>query len=142
MRLKQTILTLLLTFVSTAMWAQEMVSDAKIIVWLKDGTTTTLLFRDMPEIQYADGNVIIQNGDTQVSWPIANLDKLTFEDLDASIPTNVKDMKTAKLDIARSSAVYDTSGKLVKKEINSLSELPAGTYIVKDGSVTFKVVKK
>jgi hypothetical protein len=38
--------------------------------------------------------------------------------------------------------VYDTSGKLVKKEINSLSELPAGTYIVKDGSVTFKVVKK
>ena len=142
MRLKQTILTLLLTFVSTVMWAQEMVSDAKIIVWLKDGTTTTLLFRDMPEIQYADGNVIIQNGDTQVSWPIANLDKLTFEDLDASIPTNVKDMKTAKLDIARSSAVYDTSGKLVKKEINSLSELPAGTYIVKDGSVTFKVVKK
>lgn len=142
MRLKQTILTLLLAFASTAMWAQEMVSDAKIIVWLKDGTTTTLLFRDMPEIQYADGNVIIQNGDTQVSWPIANLDKLTFEDLDASIPTNVKDMKTAKLDIARSCAVYDTSGKLVKKEINSLSELPAGTYIVKDGSVTYKVVRK
>jgi hypothetical protein len=36
----------------------------------------------------------------------------------------------------------DLSGKLVKKQIRSLSELPAGTYILKDGSVTTKVVRR
>lgn len=143
--MKHKLLFLLMTLLSSVMvWAQE-AKDAKIIVWQKDGNKTEILFNQMPEFQYADGNVSLQNGKTKLSWPLANLDKFTFENV-ASKPTDIKEFKdqkvAVKLDIAKGCAVYDLSGKLVKKQIRSLSELPAGTYILKDGKVSTKVVKK
>ena len=138
MKMKQTILTLLFALIGLNAWAD----DAKIIVWLNDGNKTEILFTEMPEFLYADGNVSVQNGGTQLSWPLTNLHKFTFENV-ASTPTDIKDVKTAaKLDIAKGCAVYDLSGRLIKKQVNSLSELPAGTYILKDGSVTTKVVRR
>ena len=109
--------TLLLTLLSsTGAWAD----DAKIIVWLNDGNKSEVLFADMPELTYADGYVSITSNSpsTTLSWPIENLQKLTFENT--------------------STAIRD----VVKKQIKSLSELPKGVYIVKDGSVTIKVVRK
>lgn len=135
---KKTLLTLLLAILTASAWA----ADAKIVVWLNDGSKTEVLFNQMPEFTYQDGNVSIQNGSTTLSWSLANLQKFTFEAV-AAPPTDIKDVKTAdKLDIAKGCAVYDLSGKLVKKQIRSLSELPAGTYILKDGSVTTKVVRR
>ena len=75
MKLKQLILTLLLTLFSVNMWAD----DAKIIVWLNDGNKTEILFTEMPEFLYADGNVSLQNGGTTMSWPLSKLQKFTFE---------------------------------------------------------------
>ena len=138
MKMKQTILTLLFTLLTVNLWAD----DAKIIVWLNDGNKTEILFNQMPEFLYADGNVSVQNGSTQLLWPLSNLHKFTFENV-ASTPTDIKDVKTTeKLDIAKGCAVYDLNGRLIKKQIRSLSELPKGTYIVNDGSVTTKVVRK
>ena len=144
MKAKKTILTLLLAFLTMGVWAQE-TADAKIIVWQKDGKTTEVLFNQMPEFRYADGNVSVQNGGTTLSWSLATLDKFTFEDLEASVPlvpTGMKEVQKPKLDIVKGCAVYDLSGNLVKKQIRSLSELPKGTYILKDGSVTTKVMKR
>lgn len=138
---KKTIIILLLTLVGISSKA----ADAKIIVWQKDGNKTEVLFNQMPEFMYQDGNVSVQNGGTTLSWSLATLDKFTFEDVEASVPTvptDVKDVQKPKLDIVKGCAVYDLSGKLIKKQIRSLSELPKGTYILKDGSVTTKVVKK
>ena len=136
---KTTILTLLLTLIGLSTWA----ADAKIVVWLNDGNKTEILFNQMPEFTYQDGNVSIQNGSTTLSWALANLKKFTFEDIEQSNTTDIKDLKTTpKLDITKGCAVYDLSGKLVKRQIRSLSELPKGTYILKDGSVTTKVVKR
>ena len=55
--------------------------EAKIIVWLADGNKSEVLFADMPELTYADGNVNIQSNSpsTTFSWPIENVQKLTFE---------------------------------------------------------------
>ena len=122
-------------------WAQD-AEESKIIVWLKDGSKTEVLFSQMPEFTYQDGNVSIQNGGTTLSWELANLKKFTFEDIEPSLPTGVQEVKTPMLDIAKDCEVYDLSGKLVKKSIRSLTELPKGTYIIKDGSVTTKAVKK
>ena len=139
MKAKQILLTLLLTLFAVGVWAD----DAKIIVWQKDGKTTEILFNQMPEFMYQDGNVSIQNGSTTLSWALANLKKFTFEDIEQSNTTDIKDPKTTpKLDITKGCAVYDLSGKLVKQQIRSLSELPKGTYILKDGSETIKVVKQ
>ena len=136
---KMTILTLLLTFVGLSVWAD----DAKIIVWLNDGNKTEVLFSQMPEFTYQDGNVSIQGSSTTLSWPLANLEKFTFENVGSSIPTDIEDVKTtSRLDIVKGCAVYDLSGKLIRKQIRSLSELPKGVYIIKNGRVTTKVVRK
>lgn len=135
---KNILLTLLLAIFTASVWA----ADAKIIVWQKDGKTTEVLFNQMPEFRYADGNVSVQNGGTTLSWSLANLDKFTFENIVPSITTDVKEVQSPKLDIVKGCAVYDLSGNLVKKQIRSLSELPKGTFILKDGSVTTKVMKK
>ena len=138
MKMKQPILTLLFTLLTVSVWA----GDAKIIVWLNDGNKTEILFNQMPEFLYADGHVSVQNGSTQLSWPLSNLHKFTFENV-ASTPTDIKDIKTAaKLDISKGCAVYDLNGRLIKKHIRSLSELPKGEYIIKDGNVTTKVVRR
>ena len=115
--------------------------NAKIIVWLNDGNKSEVLFADMPEFTYADGNVTMKSSATELSWPITNLQKLTFENSD--IPTGIGDVKAADLDLLSDHFdAYDLNGKLIRKGAKSLSELPAGTYIVKDGSVTIKVVRK
>lgn len=129
---------LLLTLLSsTGAWAD----DAKIIVWLNDGNKSEVLFADMPELTYADGYVSITSNSpsTTLSWPIENLQKLTFE----NTSTAIRDVRATGLDLlSEKFDVYDLSGKMVKKQIKSLSELPRGVYIVKDGSVTIKVVRK
>ena len=140
MRLRQTMLLLLMALGMGA-WAQS-AGDAKIIVWQKDGSKTEILFNQMPEFQYQDGSVSLQNGSTTLSWSLSQLQKFTFEAAE-SLPTGIKDVQAgSRLDIAKGCAVYDLSGRLIKEQIRSLSELPAGTYIVKDGSVTTKVVKR
>ena len=119
-------------------WADN---EAKIIVWLNDGNKSEVLFADMPELTYADGYVSISSNSpsTTLSWPIENLQKLTFE----NTSTAIRDVRATGLDLfSEKFDAYDLSGKMVKKQIKSLSELPRGVYIVKDGSVTIKVVRK
>ena len=143
MRLRQTMLTVLLACLAMAMHAQDTAKDAKIVVWLKDGSKTEVLFNQMPEFLYADGRVSLQNGTTELSWLLADLKKFTFEDVQPSTPTAIKDVASpAKLDLVGGCAVYDLNGRLVKKHVNSLTELPKGVYIVNDGSVTTKVIRK
>lgn len=124
-------------FCTTGAWA----ADSKIIVWLNDGNKSEVLFADMPELTYADGNVNLQSNSpsTTFSWPIANVQKLTFENLD----TSIRDVKATGLDLLSDHFdAYDLSGKMVRKGIKSISELPKGAYIIKDGKVTIKVVRK
>lgn len=131
-------MTLLLAVLSsTGAWAQDKAKG--IVVWLNDGNKTEVLFSDMPEFTYADGNVILKSQKTDLSWPIANLKEFTFEEVE----TAIRSIKLGDLDILSDHcAVYDLNGRLIKQQIKSLSELPTGAYIVKDGSVTIKVVRK
>lgn len=134
----RTVMMLFVAVLATTMWAE----DAKIIVWLNNGTKTEVLFDNMPEFVYQDGNVTLKSSSTELAWPLAQLKKFTFKAADP-VPTGVKTVPTAnKLDLVKGGAVYDLNGRLVKKHVKSLSELPAGTYIVKDGNVTTKVIRK
>ena len=121
---------------STGAWAEEKAPG--IVVWMNDGNKTEVLFADVPELTYADGYVTIQTNQpsTTLSWPLENVEKLTFEEVSTNIKTTSLDILSNKME------VYDLSGKLIKSRVKSLSELPKGTYIVKDGSVTIKVVRK
>jgi hypothetical protein len=131
-------MTLLLALLSsTVARAQE----SKIIVWQNDGNKSEVLFTDMPEFSYLDGNVVLKGTSTELAWPIENVQKMTFE-VSEPDPDGIQTVQVGQLDLANGGAVYDLSGKLIKTRVKSLSELPKGTYVVKDGNVTVKVVKK
>ncbi|MBQ4386895.1 MAG: T9SS type A sorting domain-containing protein [Prevotella sp.] len=124
---------------SAGAWAQD--EALGIVVWMNDDSKTEVLFSDMPEFTYAGGYVTLQsnNPSTSLSWPIENLKKLTFE----QVSTGIRGIEVDGLDILSDNlTVYDLNGRLVKKNVKSLSELPKGVYLVKDGSVTIKVVRK
>ena len=135
--MKQKLLFLLIALLPSAMgWAD----DGKMTVWLSGNRMVQVLFSETPEITYADGNVTLKVPSTELTWPIEDVQKLTFNDDDA---TGIKEVPTAGLDILSDSYdAYDFGGKLVKQQVKSLSELPAGKYILKNGSVTIKVVRK
>lgn len=131
---------LLLLAVLCSVGARAQNKAKGIVVWLNDGNKTEVLFSDMPEFTYADGYVTLKSNSTELSWPIANLQRFTFEDITA---TDIRDITSTGLDILSDDCnAYDLSGRLVRQNVKSLSELPAGTYIVKAGSVTIKVVRK
>jgi hypothetical protein len=136
MKTKVKLLLLLLTVFSVAR-----AQDSKIIVWLNDGNKSEVLFTDMPEFSYLDGNVVLKGTSTELAWPIENVQKMTFE-VSEPDPDGIQTVQVGQLDLANGGAVYDLSGKLIKTRVKSLSELPKGTYVVKDGNVTVKVVKK
>ena len=130
---------LLCVLTAAGSWAQKTASG--IVVCLNDGNKTEVMFSDLPEFTYADGYVTMQsnNPSTALSWPIADLKKLTFE----QVSTGIRGVETDGLDILSDDLkVYDMNGRLIRQNVKSLSELPKGVYIVKDGSVTIKVVRK
>ena len=133
--MKQKLLFLLIALLPSAMgWAE----DGKMTVWLSGDKTVQVLFSETPEITYADGNVTLKGTKTELTWPIEDVKRLTFDD-DA---TDIEEVP-AGLDILSDSYdAYDLDGKLVKQQVKSLSELPAGKYILKNGSVTIKVLRK
>ena len=133
--MKQKLLFLLMFLLTSAMgWAE----DGKMIVWLSDDQTVQVLFSETPGITYADGYVTLKGTKTELTWPIEDVKRLTFDD-DA---TDIEEVP-AGLDILSDSYdAYDLDGKLVKQQVKSLSELPVGKYILKNGSVTIKVLRK
>ena len=130
------IMLLLALLCSTGVRAADETAPG-IVVWMNDGNKVEVMFSDMPEFTYSDGNVVLQTSRASLSWPLENVQKFTFGEVSTS------GIKPIGLDFASGNiAVYDLNGKLVKSNINSISELPRGVYIVKDGRVTTKVVRK
>ena len=137
---KITILTLLLTFFTLGTWAQdEAAKDPVIVIWLNDGNSQQVLFDEMPVFTFDNGAMTLKGEETELSWPLENLDKFTF----GYVSTGIRDVKTTGLDILSDNCVaYDLKGRVVKQNLKSLSELPKGVYIIKNGRVTTKVVRK
>lgn len=136
----RTAMTLFLAVLcSSGAWAQEKAKG--IVIWLNDGNQSKVLFADMPELTYADGMVSLTTSSpsTTLSWPIETVQKMTFEDVE----TAIRDVKATGLDLLSDQFdAYDLGGKLIRKDVKSISELPLGTYIIKDGSTTIKVQRR
>ena len=140
MKTKHFLLTLLLTLFAVGTWAQDEATDEPvIIIWLNDGNSQKVLFSEMPVVTYDDGVLMLKGEETELSWSLENVNKFTI----GNAATGIRDVKTADLDLLSDKlTVYDLNGRLVKKNVKSLSELPKGVYVIENGSVTTKVVRK
>lgn len=132
---------LLVMLSSVGAWAQdeEPTYNPVIVISLNDGSNQQVLFDEMPEFTLDNGVMALKGETVEMSWPLENLIKFTF----GYVSTGIRSVKATGLDILSDQmSVYDLNGKMVKKQIHSLSELPKGVYIISNGRVTTKVVRK
>lgn len=140
--MKKLILSLLTLFAATASWA-----DSALFVHQKSGGVVEYAFSEKPVVTYSDGYLVISAEEASVRYPIANLQKFTFGEVDDQVTRIVAPVNTAP----QPTYIYSVDGKLMrtlqpnddgKSTSASLEGLPAGTYVVKNGKTSYKVAKK
>ena len=106
----------------------------------KSGGDVTVLFSVRAEVSYDGTDLVLTTPKATVRYPLSNLESMTFSNnLEAIESVKVVDAQPEK-------RIYDVSGKLVKtfgaEENVSLDGLPTGVYVVKNGVVNYKIMKK
>jgi len=140
--MKKLIFSLLTLLAATASWA-----ETALIVHQKSGGTVMYAFREKPVVTYSEGYIVISGPDASVSYPLSDMQKFTFGDVDEDQITRI----TAPVNVApQPTFIYSVGGILMRTLKPSedgttpatLEGLPAGTYIIKNGQTTYKVAKK
>jgi hypothetical protein len=118
-----------------------------LYIWQQTGEVVSYAFSEKPRITYADTNLILTTTKVQVEFPLSSVRKFTFNDvmIDDAIGT-----VRATLKDEGPLSIYTLGGVLVKtvpaeaggRHTYSLDELPAGVYVVKSKTTSYKVVKR
>ena len=136
------ILSMLVAFVATAAsWA-----DTALFVHQKSGGMLEIAFSEKPVVTYSEGYLVITSGLASVSYPLSDMQKFTFGEVNDQVtritaPTNAAPQPTY---------IYSVGGVLMRTyqpgdngtTSASLEGLPAGTYVIKNGKTSYKVLKK
>ena len=139
--MKKLILSLLTFFAVTVSQA-----ETALIVHQKNGGTVEYSFSEKPVVTYSDGYLVISATGASVHYPLENMQKFTFGEV-SDMVTRI----TAPADATpQPTYIYDIGGRLVRtmqpaadgKTPASLDGLSTGTYIIKNGQTSYKVLKK
>ena len=139
--MKKLFFSLLTLFAATASWA-----DSALFVHQKSGGVIEYAFSEKPVVTYSEGYLIISVPEASVSYPLSNLQKFTFGDVDEQVTRIVAPVNTAP----QPTYIYSLDGKLMRTlqpsedgtTSASLEGLPSGTYVVKNGKTSYKVLKR
>lgn len=161
MKVKFTILSLLLALAATSMWAAD--KQNTLIVLTKDNVLHQFILADKPTVTFEGTQlkVTCEKASASASFNLSDIIRFTYAGKDASgidemtvNPTEIS-MEEGVLVISQMKAnstvnVYSMDGKLVRQLTAqragtyrlSLSSLPAGVYIVKVDTITYKITKR
>ena len=161
MKVKFTILSLLLALVATTMRAAD--KQNTLIVLTKDNVLHQFVLADKPKVTFEGTQlkVTCEKASASASFNLSDIIRFTYAGKDASgidemtvNPTEIS-MEEGVLVISHMKAnstvnVYSMDGKLVRQLTAqragtyrlSLSSLPAGVYIVKADTITYKITKR
>ena len=139
--MKKLFFSLLTLFAATVSWA-----DSALFVHQKSGGVVEYAFSEKPVVTYSEGYLIISVPEASVSYPLSNLQKFTFGDVDDQVTRIVAPVNTAP----QPTYIYSLDGKLMRTlqpsedgtTSASLEGLPSGTYVVKNGKTSYKVLKR
>ena len=160
MKVKFTILSLLLAFAATATWGQG--DTQRLVVWLKGNQKVYHDLSDKPETTFSDGLLWLKTDKVSVSYPLTDVLRYTFEGPMTAIESpsvrpgemrflQGKDaMAFEGLPEGTTLEVYSLDGKKLstvkalngQRTVVSLANHPSGTYIVKMGDASFKFIKQ
>ena len=139
--MKKIIFLLLTLFAATTSWA-----ETALIVHQKSGGTVEYSFSEKPVVTYNEGYLVISGMGASVMYPLENLQKFTFGEVTDQVTRITAPANTAP----QATYIYNVSGMLMRtlepsdngSTSASLEGLPTGTYIIKNGKTTYKVLKK
>lgn len=162
MKVRFTILSLLLTVGATALWAEDDATQ-RLVVWLKGGQMVYHDLADKPETTFSEGMLWLKTDKVSVSYPLTDVLRYTYEGVGTSgvvsptlRPGEIRFLQGDDavafdgLSDGTLLEVYAFDGKKVssvkaiggQRTIVSLGKHPSGTYIVKMGDATFKFLKR
>ena len=126
-----------------------MADNTNVVVERTDGNQTTFAFADRPVVTFKTEQLteymVITTSKEEVSYPMSSVKRFVFEGTATGISDLVIESKDA---FTQGVEIYDMSGKLVRRSDGtgtvsvSTENLPAGVYVIKSGSETFKILKK
>lgn len=117
-----------------------------LVVHQKSGGTVEFAFSKKPVLTYSGGNVVITSTETSVEYPLSDIQKFTFnEETDG-----VERIIAPANQLPQPTYIYNVGGMLMRTlQPNkdgttpaTLEGLPAGTYIIKNGTTKYKIIKK
>lgn len=143
----------------SSLWAADLVTT--LIVLTKDNAQHQFALPDKPKVSFEGKNLIVVSDKTTTTFALSDVVRFTYKDLDPSgiqevyiKDTNVS-LEDGMLVVSQVKAnsnvcVYSLDGRLVRQlavkragtyRLN-LSSLPFGIYLVKTGSLTYKITKR
>ncbi len=117
-------------------------AQSTLNVHTKSGSVVSYNFSEEPTVTYTADGLHLQTKTVDVDYPLDDLDKFTFSKDEA---TGIATTKGTSDDVR----IYTLNGVLVHtakaengKSSFSMSSLPAGIYVVKNGNITYKITKR
>ncbi len=139
--MKKLIISLLTLFAATASWA-----DTALIVHQKSGGTVEFAFSEKPVVTYEGDHLVISVDGASVSYPLSDMQKFTFGELSENYTRIIAPVNVAP----QPTYIYSLDGKLMRtlqpsedgSTSASLEGLTPGTYVIKNGKTSYKVLKR
>ena len=135
----------LLLFLFVLCTAQSYAQNS-VNIFQKSGRVICYTFSDRPKVEFEGERFFISVSQKTIEIPMSNIAKFTFSDEDYA--TGIENVKTNDFQ-SDYVEIYTIGGKLVKKDrltdntkLTSIDDLANGTYIIKNGSTTYKITKK
>jgi hypothetical protein len=160
MKVKFTILSLLLALTATATWGQGV--SKRLVLWQKSGEKVYFDLNDMPETTFENGMLVIKTNNASVQYHLENILRYTFEgtgntginlqpsERSISMSKEGDEVTMRNLRAGTVVTIYAANGTILEtKHVTdnqpltlSVAQRPAGVYIVKAGSETIKLLKQ
>ena len=122
--------------------------SVQLVVHAKSGGEVSYALSEKPVVTYKGDVLILTTESTTVEYPLADLQKLTFEETADAVESVSMNQPRGDGTVR----IYNVSGALLRtiqpSENDgsdtkfSTQDLPAGIYIIKQGTQTYKIRKK
>lgn len=134
----------LFTFFSMLLCTHLCIAQNTLNIHQKDGTTVSYAFAEKPVVTYTENGIHLKTTKVEILYLMTYIEKFTFSDNESNA---VETLKTENTD--EDVRIYGINGvlqKTIKQSEGSASfsitDLPKGAYIIKNGGCTYKIIKK
>lgn len=114
----------------------------------KTGTVVSYSFLEKPVVTYDGDVLVLKTEKASVEYPLSDLEKFTFSEIES----NIESISSSGIYGDCSISIFDMSGRSIRtisadKSTDTtpqllLNDLERGMYIVKQGEVSYKIIKE